>query len=87
VLAARSRANAERDYTGRLGRIRCPVLFVAGADDPMGPATHAAVYAAALPHLEIRIIAGSSHLLPVQAPRDLAAAVLDFIGTGHPGAT
>jgi pimeloyl-ACP methyl ester carboxylesterase len=86
VLAARSRANAERDFTGRLARIRCPVLFVAGAEDPMGPASHAAVYAAALPHVEIRIIAGSSHLLPVQAPRDLAAAVLDFIATHSPPA-
>jgi 3-oxoadipate enol-lactonase len=84
VLAARSRANAERDFTGRLARIRCPVLFVAGADDPMGPSGHAGTYAAALPDVEIRLIAGSSHLVPVQAPGELSAAVLDFTGRHHP---
>jgi pimeloyl-ACP methyl ester carboxylesterase len=79
VLAARSRANADRHFTPRLGEITCPVLFVAGAMDPMGPTAHAATYSAALPDLEVHMIDDCSHLVPVEAPQQLAAAIRDFV--------
>jgi pimeloyl-ACP methyl ester carboxylesterase len=79
VLAARSRANAERDLTARLPEIKCPVLFVAGAQDPMGPATHAATYQLGLHDLEVQLIAGSSHLVPVEAAAEFNRIVADFL--------
>jgi 3-oxoadipate enol-lactonase len=79
VLAARSRANAERDFTARLPEISCPVLFVAGTEDPMGPTTHAATYALGLPELEVQLIEGSSHLVPVEAAQEFNRVLADFV--------
>jgi pimeloyl-ACP methyl ester carboxylesterase len=79
VLAARSRANAERDFTARLPEITCPVLFVAGADDPMGPSTHANTYQLGLHDLEVRLIEGSSHLVPVEAADEFNRLLADFV--------
>jgi 3-oxoadipate enol-lactonase len=79
VLAARSRANAERDFTARLPEITCPVLFVAGAQDPMGPTTHADTYSAGLLDLEVHLIEGSSHLVPVEAAEEFNRVLADFL--------
>jgi 3-oxoadipate enol-lactonase len=79
VLAARSRANAERDFTARLPEITCPVLFVAGAQDPMGPTTHADTYSAGLLDLEVHLIEGSSHFVPVEASEEFNRVLADFL--------
>ena len=79
AFAAASRANAERDWTSRLGEIRCPVLFVGGDRDPADPARAAATFRARLPDVRIEILAGTSHLVPVEAPDRFAALLLAFL--------
>lgn len=79
VLAARSRANAERDFTARLPEITCPALFVAGAADPMGPTAHAATYALGLRDLQVQLIEGCSHLVPVEAAQEFNRVLADFV--------
>ncbi len=79
AFAAASRANAERDWSSRLGEIRCPVLFVGGDRDPADAARAAATFRAHLPDLRIEIVAGASHLVPVEAPERFAALLLAFL--------
>ena len=78
AFAAASRANAERDWSGRLGEIRCPVLFVGGDRDPADPERAAATFRARLPDVRVEIVSGASHLVPVEAPDVFAALLLAF---------
>ena len=78
-FAAASRANAERNWTGRLGEIRCPVLFVGGDRDPADATRAAATFRAHLPDVRVEIVAGTSHLVPVEAPDRFAALLLAFL--------
>jgi 3-oxoadipate enol-lactonase len=80
ILAARSRANAERNLTKRLRDIACPVLLVGGAQDPMGLRAHAEVYERELTNgFSFELIASSSHLVPVEAPEQLAEVINRFL--------
>ncbi len=80
AFAAASRANAVRDLTAGLRAIRCPVLFVAGADDPADPERALATYRRELPNLRWRILPGAAHLVPVERPSAFNAIVLEFLG-------
>lgn len=68
AFAASARANSERNWTDRLGEIRCPVLFVGGAEDPGDARRSAAAFEQGLPDVEIHILEDASHLLPVEQP-------------------
>jgi len=90
---AKARANCGYFFTGEAPavgrwhfddelahRIRQPVHLVAGSESP--PFTHHLIahLAMTLPHADITIVPGQNHLLPLQAPEDLAnlvAAVID----------
>jgi 3-oxoadipate enol-lactonase len=78
-FAAASRANADRGWSDRLGEIRCPVLFVGGALDPMGIDRVAGIYREHLPNARIEIVPGVSHLVPIQTPDELNAILLDWL--------
>jgi 3-oxoadipate enol-lactonase len=81
AFAAAARANAERDWTNALDAIRCPVLFIGGAEDP-GDARHsAATFAEHLPQLEAHIIDNASHLLPVERPLITNDLLLRFLAS------
>ncbi|MHB1930553.1 MAG: alpha/beta fold hydrolase [Acidimicrobiales bacterium] len=62
---------------GRLAAIRCPVTDVAGLEDRIVPPATARRLAAALPSADVRLVEvpGVGHLLPEDAPGELAAAV------------
>jgi pimeloyl-ACP methyl ester carboxylesterase len=79
AFAAACRANAARDWTGELDRITCPVLVLAGAADP-GTATHSAeVFRRELRDVEVHVVDGASHLLPLEQPERTNQLLLDFL--------
>jgi 3-oxoadipate enol-lactonase len=79
AFAAACRANAARDWTGELDRIACPVLVLAGAQDP-GEATRSAeVFGGRLRDVEVHVIDGTSHLLPIEQPERVNQLLLRFL--------
>lgn len=79
AFAASARANAVRNWTAELGRITCPVLFVGGELDAAGPVRNAETYRRHLRDLEMHIIPGVSHLLPLEAPDRFNRILLEFL--------
>ncbi len=67
AYAAAARANAARDWTARLPEIRCPVIYIGGDGDRSTP-RRARVFREGLPDVEVHILPGVSHLLPLEAP-------------------
>jgi 3-oxoadipate enol-lactonase len=84
AFAAASRANSVRDLTARLGRIRCPVLFVGGSDDPARPQRALDIYRRTLPDLRAEIVKETSHLVPVEAPDRFNLILLTFLAELDP---
>ena len=83
-FARASRANAARDCADRLGEIECPVLFIAGADDPADPGRAEAIYRERVPDLRVVLLPRLSHLLPVEAPDRFTDELERFL-EGLPG--
>jgi 3-oxoadipate enol-lactonase len=79
AFATACRANAARDWTGELDRIGCPVLVLAGARDP-GEATRSAeTFRRRLRDVEVHVVEGASHLLPVEQPERTNHLLLRFL--------
>lgn len=84
AFAAASRANSLRNLTARLGEIRCPVLFVGGAEDPADPARALAIYRREIGDVRAHLIPDASHLVPVEAPDEFNALLLRFLEEVEP---
>ncbi|MEX0663450.1 MAG: alpha/beta hydrolase [Acidimicrobiia bacterium] len=65
---------------GRLRRVTCPVLVVAGEQDGFVPIEHARVYAAELPDARLELMADGAHWLHMELPAELAALTRGFLG-------
>lgn len=78
-FAAASRANADRDWSDRLGEIACPVLFVGGEQDPADPARSLAIYRERLGDLAVVLFPDTSHLVPVEAAERFTTVLVDFL--------
>lgn len=63
---------------GYAERIRVPTLVVHGDADRIVPWKNAPLLAAKIPGARLVRIAGGGHLLPLERPRELAAAVVAF---------
>ncbi|HEY8518301.1 MAG TPA: alpha/beta fold hydrolase [Candidatus Binatia bacterium] len=71
----------ERGLKKRLHRIKAPTLIVWGAEDRVIPPSYAHRFAAGIPgEVETRTIPGAGHLVDVDAPEELARAILEFVG-------
>jgi pimeloyl-ACP methyl ester carboxylesterase len=71
---------SREDITAQAGQVSCPVLVMGGSDDPVIP-PHV-ITTDVMPHLAnaSRIeIAGAGHLLPLEAPQDVASAIRSFV--------
>lgn len=64
------------DYTGDLARIACPVRVLTGEDDRVTPPDAGREVAAAVPGGRFELVAGAGHMLPLENP-DAVAAALD----------
>ena len=69
---------SREDWRDRVGRIACPALIVAGAED--GNLDVAAQRRLNLPHYpeaDVRVVADAAHLIPYEQPAALAALIRD----------
>jgi pimeloyl-ACP methyl ester carboxylesterase len=82
-FAAATIANAARDWANQLPGIRCPVIFVGGAEDPAGSWERASVFRRYLPAMRIDILP-ASHLVPVEVPEQLNSILLGFLAELQP---
>lgn len=82
-VAAHFRRSGEMrfDYRPRLGNIRCPVLVMAGALDPMVTIEDARELAAALPEATTRFaeFPAAGHMLAFEDPNAVIPLVMEFI--------
>ena len=80
--AAASRVNGTRNWTQQLGRITCPVLYIGGALDPSAP-RRAETYPRYLPDVEVHLLPGVAHLLPLEVPEKVNELLLRFLERVH----
>lgn len=61
--------------------ISCPTLVVASTHDALRSAEEARELAAAIPHATLRWLDDSGHMIPLEQPQALAAALVSWLGT------
>lgn len=70
----------EMDFTDRLGQISVPTLLVAAEHDHGGgPVADMRTMAGRIPGAAFRLIAGSGHIVPFEAPDETSAVLDDFL--------
>lgn len=74
-------ATGDADVADELDRIRVPVLAVTGADDPGSTPDMSRRLADAVPGAIAVVVPGARHMLPVERPDALAAALIDLVRT------
>lgn len=80
TIAAASLAMGERrDSTELLPAIRCPTLFVVGADDVTSPPEEMRAMAAAVPKSRFAVIPDAGHLTPIENPAGFNAVLGDWL--------
>lgn len=72
-------ARGDREIAPELGRIAAPTLAITGELDPGSTPEMSRRIAAAVPGARAHIVAGARHMLPVEDPPALVAALTDFI--------
>lgn len=70
---------ARPDRTVLLPSIACPALVATGSEDAWAPPVQHQAMAEALPRGTARIIGGSGHMLPVEAPEALTALLVEWL--------
>jgi 3-oxoadipate enol-lactonase len=79
-IAAASRGMARRpDSTALLGQINCPALVLAGQLDRISTPDQMRAIAGAIPGARFAEIPGAGHMSPLENPRDVNAALLQFL--------
>ena len=67
-------------------KLRCPLLFIAGAEDPLFPATLLASYVPALPGARLVVVTGAGHSPYFEQPSTFNTALLShLVAAGTPG--
>jgi pimeloyl-ACP methyl ester carboxylesterase len=56
-------------------KIRCPTLFVLGADDHMTPARHGRAFAERIPGARVEMLRGIGHMMMIEDPTGTLAAL------------
>ena len=76
-------SGANEDWAARVAVLRTPALILAGsADADLGPAGQAALTAPHLAHARTEILDGAGHLLPLERPDAVAAAITRHLAAG-----
>lgn len=81
-LAAGLQLLGRLDTREALGRFAGPQLHLFAGNDALVPAAAAQALLEWLPDVEVNVVAGVSHGLPLERPDDVAAAILHFIHEG-----
>lgn len=66
-----------------LGRIRQPVLVVAGDDDPLTPVANGMILTHLLPNARLQVIPGEGHLMPLDDRSPAPGMIRDFLSVGE----
>ena len=72
-------AQGDAELAEQVHRIAAPTLVVTGGDDERSTPTMARLLAAEIPNAQVHILEGLKHLLPLEAPAELARAVNAFL--------
>jgi pimeloyl-ACP methyl ester carboxylesterase len=81
TMLAQFAASMERaDLMERLPALRCPVMIVGSEDDAMVRAADLRAMAEQVPEATLKIIRGSGHMIPLEAPDKLRDALTTFYG-------
>ena len=84
-VAWSQRAMAARaDATSLLGSIRVPVAVLVGQEDVLTPPEQASALAAGLPDAVLSVLPGAGHLSPLEAPDQVAGALVALMVRLHP---
>lgn len=67
------------DVRNDLGQIHAPVLAIGSREDQMVPAKFVESLAAGLPNAEQQWVEGCGHMIPVEAPEQVAALIQDWL--------
>ena len=70
----------EFDVRDRLDEIRQPTLVLCGEEDQMTPVRHAQFLASGIPNASLKVIPAAGHMVMLEQPQAVAAALSDFIG-------
>jgi 3-oxoadipate enol-lactonase len=62
------------------GRVKCPTLVVAAAEDAVFPVEHSRALAGMIQEATLAVVEGSGHALIVEKPRELVAILEEFLG-------
>jgi pimeloyl-ACP methyl ester carboxylesterase len=79
VLSGDLHACNEFDRRGDLGAIAVPTLVIAGTADRMMPPAFSVYLAATIPHARLLQLEGAGHMMMLEQPATVAAAIGDFI--------
>jgi pimeloyl-ACP methyl ester carboxylesterase len=66
-----------------LGRIRHPVLVVAGDDDPLTPVANGMILTHLLPNARLQVIPGEGHLMPLDDRSPVPPMIRDFLAAAE----
>lgn len=67
------------DERARVGSVRRPTLIVQAMDDAVVDASHGRILRQSIPGAQIRILAETGHMVPVERPRETAEAIATFV--------
>lgn len=67
------------DFRGRLKRVRLPTLILCGSEDRVTPVRHSERLHQEISGSTLKVIAKAAHMLPLEAPVEVNAAIREFI--------
>jgi pimeloyl-ACP methyl ester carboxylesterase len=74
-----SQAMRAFDERKRIASVRPPTLIVQAMDDAVVDASHGRILRQSIPGAQIRILAETGHMVPVERPEETAQAILAFV--------
>lgn len=67
------------DLRGRLGKLRLPTLIIQGMDDAVVDSSHARLLRQTIPGAELKLLAQTGHMVPVERPSATLEALRPFL--------
>ncbi len=67
------------DTRERLASLSCPTLVLVGAEDPSTPPAAARLLAEQIAGAQVEVIAGASHMAPIEAPETMSDLIERFL--------
>jgi len=77
------RGAADHGAWDLMGEVTCPVVLVAGEDSESHPEDFARRQAEQFPEARLEVVAGATHLVPMEQPEAVAAIVESVAGAGR----